>query len=212
LSRASRASRAGRAAPAPGYLQPYHDAHRRRAQGAEALLYPDRRSQFVRLEAIVRHCPLAGLHVLDAGCGRAELLGLLLARDLAPAHYTGLEALPWLARAARRQRYPRCTIVEADFVRQPERLRAGADAIVFSGSLNLLPSRQFYRTLRAAWAATNRWLAFNYLCSPVEAGDPWLHWHRRRTVLAFVRRTGARFRVYEGYADGGDCTVVMRRR
>ncbi|HEX5759596.1 MAG TPA: methyltransferase domain-containing protein [Thermoanaerobaculia bacterium] len=205
-------SRGGRAPAAPEYLAPFHAAHRRRARGPGALLYDTRDAQFVRLEAIARHCPLAGLHVLDVGCGRAELLGLLLERGVVPARYTGIEALPWLARAARRRRYPRCTILEADFVKEPERMRVGADVVVFSGSLNLLPSRQFYRTLRQAWDAAGRRLAFNYLCSPREAGDPWLRWHRRRTVLAFLRRSGAEFRVHDDYAPGDDCTVVMHRR
>jgi SAM-dependent methyltransferase len=194
---------------APDYLRPYHDA--RHARGRRSLLWLEPEGQEVRFEAIARHCPLAGLTVLDAGCGRADFLGYLRARGIFPAHYTGLEALPWLARAARRKGYSDCRILEGDFVRQPEALRAGADVIVFSGSLNLLPSRPFYRALRAAWAAAPRWLVFNFLSSPEQAAADWLFWHRPERVLAFARSTGAKVHTDDTYLEG-DCTVVMRRR
>jgi SAM-dependent methyltransferase len=193
------------------YLRPYVEAHRRRERGAAALLWDDRRSQEVRFDAIARNCPLAGLRILDVGCGRAELLGYLLARGIVPAHYTGLEAQPWLVRAARRKGYESCAIVAGDFVREPEKLRLGADVIVFSGSLNLVSSRQFYRSLELAWAGAGRWLAFNFLCSPALADADWLTWHRRQAVFAFARRVrAAAVRLDDAYEDG-DCTVVMRK-
>src|SRR5262249_53805781 len=115
-------------------------------------------------------------------------------------------------RAARRRRLERCTIVQADFVRHPEALRVGADVVVFSGSLNLLSSRAFYRSLARAWAAAGRWLAFNFLFSPALPGDPWLPWHRPAAVMAFARRLPgvAAVRRIEGY-EPGDCTIVVRR-
>jgi hypothetical protein len=196
-------------ARAPSYLVPY--ARARRARGVRALLWDGPHDQTVRFEAIVRACPLADLHVLDVGCGPAALLGFLLGRGLVPRHYTGLEAQAWLARAARRKRYARCSIVEADFVRDPAALEVGADVIVFSGSLNLLSSRQFYRSIRRAWAATRRWLVFNFLCTPDLAGARWLVWHRRSAVLALARRLGAETRMDDAYEEG-DCLVVMRKR
>ena len=176
-----------------------------------ALLWDGRHDQTVRFEAIVRACPLDGLHVLDVGCGPADLLGFLRQRGIFPSHYTGLEAQPWLARAARRRRYPNCSIVEADFVKDPGALRVGADVVVFSGSLNLLSSRQFYRSVRHGWQATKGWLAFNFLCSPDLAGARWLTWHRRSAVLALAARLGAVIRTEDGY-EAGDCLVVMRKR
>ncbi len=195
-------------AGSPSYLRPYHDAYRRRARGVRAMLYDDAEAQAVRFDALARICPLGGLSLLDIGCGRADFLGYLIARGIAPAHYTGLEALPWLARAARRQGYAGCTIVEGDFVRRPELLAAGADVVLFSGSLNLLSSRRFYRTLELGWAAASRWLVFNFLCSSMEAGAPFLHWHRKKRVLAFARPRAAEVRLDDGYRDG-DCTVAM---
>jgi hypothetical protein len=193
------------------YLTPYARARGRKLRGARALLWMGRRDQLVRFEAIVRNCPLEGLHLLDVGCGPADLLGYLRKGGIAPAHYTGLEAQPWLVRAARRRRYERCSIVTGDFVRDPAAMSVGADVVIFSGSLNLLSSRQFYRSLREAWAATGRALVFNFLCSPELSDAPWLAWHRRASVLAFGQGLGAEVRLDDGY-EPGDCTAVMRRR
>ena len=193
------------------YLTPYARARGRKLRGARALLWMGRRDQIVRFEAIVRNCSLEGLHLLDVGCGPADLLGYLRKRAIAPAHYTGLEAQPWLVSAARRRRYDRCSIVTGDFVRHPETMSVGADVVIFSGSLNLLSSRQFYRSLREAWAATGGALVFNFLCSPELSNAPWLTWHRRGSVLAFAQGLGAEVRLDDGY-EPGDCTAVMRRK
>ncbi len=195
----------------PQYLAPYADARRRGMRGAHALLWQGPHDQTVRFEAIVRHCPIEGRRVLDVGCGPADFLRFLRQRGIAPAHYVGLEAQPWLVRAARARRYPGCTIVRADFVTEPEALFVGADVVVFSGSLNLLRSRLFYRSLQSGWAATREWLAFNFLCAPDLAGEPWLTWHRPSTVRSLARRLGASVRFDDGY-EAGDCTVVMRKR
>ena len=196
---------------ASAYLTPYVRARGRKMRGARALLWMGRRDQLIRFEAIVRNCRLEGQHVLDVGCGPADLLGYLRKRTIAPAHYTGLEAQPWLVRAARRRRYERCSIVTGDFVRNPETMSVGADVVVFSGSLNLLSSRQFYRSLGEAWAAAGRWLVFNFLCSPELSNAPWLTWHRRSSVLAFAQGLGAEVQLDDGY-EPGDCTAVMRRK
>jgi len=199
---------AGRTA---AYLEPYAAAHRRRERGARALLWVGRHDQTVRFGAIASLCPLQGLHILDVGCGPADLLGYLLGRGIRPAHYTGLEAQRWLVQAARRRRYPDAEIVEGDFVRDPGLLDAGADVLIFSGSLNLLSSRQFFHTLERAWPVTRRCLAFNFLCSPDLAGEDYLRWHRPSSVLAWARRRTSVVRRASGYEDG-DCTVVMGKR
>jgi SAM-dependent methyltransferase len=192
----------------PSYLIPY--ARARRAPGVRALLWDGPHDQTVRFDAIVRACPLDGLHVLDVGCGPADFLGYLRRRDINPSHYTGLEAQPWLARAARRRRYRNCSIVEADFVKEPGQLFVGADVVVFSGSLNLLTSRQFYRSLRDGWEAAGQWLAFNFLCTSDLTGARYLVWHRRAAVLRLARRLGAAAQMDDTYEDG-DCLVVMRK-
>jgi hypothetical protein len=195
---------------APAYLTPYARARGRKVRGARALLWMGRRDQLVRFEAIARLCPLEGLHLLDVGCGPADFLGFLRKRGIAPAHYTGLEAQPWLVQAARRRRYPACTMVTGDFVRDPETMSVGADVVIFSGSLNLLSSRQFYQAVRDGWSATRGWLVFNFLCSSGLADAPWLTWHRRASVRAFAEGLGAEVHLDDTY-EPGDCTAVLRR-
>jgi SAM-dependent methyltransferase len=198
------------AEPVPFYLYPYLEARRQGAKGFDALLWSSPEGQRVRFEAIARSCALGGARILDVGCGRADLLGHLLERGIAPAHYTGLEMVPASLRAARRKKYERCTIRTADFVRQPEKLQVGADVVIFSGSLNTLSRPQFYSTLSAAWAAAGRWLVFNFLSSRSWCGEDWLCWHRRSSVLAFCRSLGGEPRFDESYLEG-DCTIAVRK-
>ena len=109
------------------------------------------------------------------GCGRADFLGYLLEQGIVPAHYVGMDMIPAALRSGRRKRYPGCELVEADFVREPEKFRVGADVVAFSGSLNTLTRPKFYRTLRAAWEATGEWLVFNFLCSQTWCGRNLAH-------------------------------------
>lgn len=194
----------------PFYLYPYVEARQQGAKGFDALLWASKEGQRIRFEAIARNCPLAEKKILDAGCGQADLMGFLLERGVLPARYTGMDMVPASLRTARRRKYPRCEIVAADFVSEPERLKVGADVVIFSGSLNTLSRPRFYRTLRAAWEAAGEWLVFNFLSSRNWCGEDWLTWHRRRTVLAFCRSLGGEPRFDEGYLDG-DCTVAVRK-
>jgi SAM-dependent methyltransferase len=197
-------------APIPSYLYPYHAAREHGAKGFDALLWSSREGQRIRFAAIARSCPLAGMRLLDVGCGQADLLGFLLERGIVPAHYTGLEMIPASVRAARRRNYDRCEILKADFVRQPEKLQVGADVVIFSGSLNTLSRQQFHRSLRAAWRAAGSWLVFNFLSSQNWCGEDWLYWHRRHNVLAFCRALGGQPRFDESYLEG-DCTIAVRK-
>ena len=193
----------------PSYLTPYVEARRRHKSGVRSLLWEDLRAQEVRFAAILRNCPLGGLHVLDVGCGRGDLLRYLETRDVLPARYTGIEAHGAGPFRPLKRRTP-SSILEADFVDTKDALLVGADAVVFSGSLNLLSSRQFFGVLDAAWAATSQWLVFNFLDSPALAGAAWLKWHHRGRVLGFAERF-ARFVVMDHTYEDGDCTVVMRK-
>ena len=199
------------AGPIPFYLYPYHEARQQGAKGFDALLWSSREGQRIRFEAIARSCPLAERTILDVGCGRADLLAYLLERGTVPAHYTGLDMIPASLRAARRRKYERCTILTAaDFVRKPEKLLVGADVVIFSGSLNTLSRPLFYRTLRAAWAATGEWLVFNFLSSRSWCGEDWLSWHHRSSVLAFCRSLGGEPRCDDSYLEG-DCTIAVQK-
>jgi SAM-dependent methyltransferase len=196
----------------PSYLKPYLRATRRHGAGFASLLWEDHAAQAVRFDALARLCDFDGHSIFDVGCGRGDLLEFLLAQGIRPSHYTGLEAVEALAKAAQSKRQRNCRIIRGDFVAEPSLLTtAAADVVVFSGSLNMLSSRRFYATLRAAYDAANLELAFNFLDSSELAGAAYLHWHRPRGVRQFVERLGGRVDILSDYLDG-DCTVRVRKR
>ena len=193
---------------AAAYLEPYVRAARQWGAGFQALLWASTKTQRARFEAIRRIHPLAGKSILDAGCGRADLMAYLLDRSTHPADYIGLEAVETLAAAAQERKYPGARIIRGDFVRDPAKLFVGADVIVFSGSLNTMADELFYRTLRRAYDATAEAVVFNYLASPGLAGKDFLVWHREQDVTSFARKTADEVHVLADYLPG-DCTIAM---
>jgi SAM-dependent methyltransferase len=203
----------------PSYLMPYLHAAQRHGEGFQSLLWATPDTQARRFDALARLCDFRGITLLDAGCGRADLLDFLIQRGQAPARYIGLEAVEALAQAARRKAAaitaaasprPQVHIIQGDFVSQPWRLAAGADAILFSGSLNTLSASAFHRTLEAACRAAQRCVVFNFLASRKLAGVDWLTWHDKRKVLAFARQLMPEVRLLDDYIPG-DCSVLMAR-
>lgn len=198
----------------PSYLRPYLSAAARHGSGFHSLLWASPYTQSQRFDAIRRLGNLHGKSVLDVGCGRADLLEFLLARDVVPADYIGVEMVPELAAAAEQKaaaktvlgRVPRATILRADFVREPRRMFVGADVVVFSGSLNTVEDADFYPLLRRAFDAAAEALVFNFLSSPALAGAEYLRWRQRGDVLAFARSLSPDVSDLEDYLPG-DCTV-----
>jgi SAM-dependent methyltransferase len=199
------------AAPGEPYLTPYLRAAEQYGGGFSALLWASPKTQRARFDAIRRSADLDGKSVLDAGCGRADLLGFLLDRNIHPADYIGLEAVESLADAAEARAYPNSRILRADFVQEPARLFVGADVIVFSGSLNTMDESAFYETLRRAYDATAGAVVFNFLSSPALAGKEYLIWHRPEKVEAFARRVADEVRILDDYIQG-DCTIAMEKK
>lgn len=190
------------------YLQPYLRAVRRHGVGVRSLLWASSQTQAMRFDAIVRCAQLEGMSLLDAGCGTADLLDYLLARDIRPSHYVGLEAVSDFAAAARKRDFSNAQIVEADFVAQPARMLVGADAVIFCGSLNTLSAEQFYRSLEVAHGAAGQVLIFNFLCSTNRAGADWLTWHDIDDVARFFGGPGRRIEIIDDYLEG-DCTMAV---
>ena len=189
------------------YLQPYLDAAAKYGQGFGTLLWASPKTQAVRFEALCNAVDLTGLHLLDVGCGRADLLEFLRRRRIAIRQYTGIEAVPDMADAADAKRIGG-TIVRADFVTDPASMHVGADVVLFSGSLNTLDEASFYQAIEHACAAAREAVVFNFLCSPYLAGSPHLSWHPPDQVLAFARTLSAEVRLSDGYLKG-DATVVL---
>ncbi len=194
----------------PEYLKPYTRAVEKHGAGFGSLLWATPRTQEDRFEAISRLYEFTGRTVLDAGCGRADFLDYLQKNRMTPMHYVGLEAVAELAAAARGKKHRDCLIVEADFVSEPARLLVGADAVVFSGSLNTLDADVFYATIRVAYEAAVEAVVFNFLSSSDLAAAFWLRWHRPEDVLAFARTLSARVELLDDYMQG-DTTICLHK-
>jgi SAM-dependent methyltransferase len=181
------------------------------------LLWASPETQAAPFDAIERRGRLRGKSVLDVGCGRADLLGYLLARNVRPADYTGIEAVSELASAAERNCAEAAAaraglparVIRADFLREPLRLFVGADVVVFSGSLNTVDDEPFYDTLRRAFEATADAVVFNFLDSPYLAGADYLRWRRPADVLRFCAGLTRDVRTLNDYLHG-DFTVALR--
>jgi hypothetical protein len=101
------------------------------------------------------------------------------------------------------------SVVRADFVGEPWRIRqADADIIYCSGALNTIDADEFHEAIRNAHAAARRTLVFNFLSSPMLAGEKFLRWHHRRDVLAFARSLGGKVEALDDYLEG-DCTIAI---
>jgi SAM-dependent methyltransferase len=195
------------------YLAPYVRAASRHGSEFPALLWASPQTQSARFDAIERLGCLRGKSVLDVGCGRADLLEFLLRRGVEPADYIGIEAVRQLAEAAREKVLDsgvRGSVLMADFIREPQRLFAGADVVVFSGSLNTVEDGAFYDTLRRAFDAAAETLVFNFLCNSYLAGAEYLRWRRPQDVLEFARQRTPHVRTLDDYLHG-DLTVAMKK-
>ena len=194
----------------PHYLEPYVKASRRHGGGFKSLLWSSPRTQRARFGALARAVKFDGSHLIDAGCGRADFLEYLLENGVRPGSYVGLEAVEALADAAEARGRPLARIVRGDFIRQPSLLQGPADFILFSGSLNTLSDDEFEATLSAAWAAAGTAIVFNFLSSPLLAGNRHLNWHAPADVARLAVQFSRNWQMFEDYLEG-DCTMRIRK-
>jgi len=194
----------------PSYLLPYLKAAERHGGGFGSLLWASRQTQSARFEAIHRICDLSGRSILDAGCGRADLLDFLLHRGILPSRYVGLEAVPELAAVAETKQHDFVEILRGDFVEDRALLDAGVEVIVFSGSLNTLDRKAFYRTLASAFVVAGTDVVFNFLSSPYLAHGKHLTWHHPSDVLRVAESMTKKVRHLDDYLKG-DCTCRMTK-
>jgi SAM-dependent methyltransferase len=173
----ARTERSPTPAQTPGaqYLAPYRAAVARVGAGFEALLWSSERSQRARFSTITRMTRLKGLVVVDAGCGRADLLGWLHGRGIEYGRYVGLDAVAELLEVGRAKGLPASEFHLVDFVADEfafTRCCREPDVIVFSGSLNTMAPAMAMALLERAWRACGRALVFNFLTERRVGGAP----------------------------------------
>ena len=195
----------------PTYLLPYLRATQTHGDSFRSLLWASRSTQRARFDAICRLVPLQGRTLLDAGCGRADLLDYLKKKEVTLTDYVGIEAIPELATAAERREQPGVRILRGDFIAEPVRLFVGAEVVVFCGSLNTVSDTDFYPTLRRAWDATAWTVVLNFLSSSELAGGAHLYWRPRAAVEAFIGTLNPVDVQVDGSYISGDCTIAFSK-
>jgi hypothetical protein len=198
-------------AKTPAYLAPYLAAARKHGAGFRSLLWASPGTQAIRFRAVAESVNLQGKRLLDVGCGRGDLYDYLLNRGVVLAEYIGIEAVSELANAARTQ--TGCTIIEADFVAEPNRLFVGAELVCIVGSLNtLLAEADFEATLLHAFNAASEAVILNFLCDATRAGAAHLRFRSLERVCGLFEKFGAsQVDSRIDYLDG-DATVVAWTR
>lgn len=191
----------------PAYLRPYVESTRRHAGGFGSLLWANPHTQHLRFDAIARAFDFTGRFMLDAGCGRADLLPFLLDRGIVPSRYVGIEAIPILAGRAKRNADE---ILEIDFAADRTAFDLEPDAIIFSGSLNTFDSISFWALLERAFRSVREAVVFNCLISSELAAGSHLIWHERRELVRRAKSITPRVRLIDDYLKG-DATIVLEK-
>jgi len=197
------------------YLQPYLDAVHAHGAGFRATLWGSEAAQHVRFDVMLEMAAFEATSVVDVGCGDGALALHCAARGVTLRAYTGLDAVAeMIERAAARA--PRwCTFVTADVLRTPDAMAiAGADWIVFSGTLNTLDQHVAWELLDKAFAYAARGIVFNFLSDRFHPRwrDHVLAPARRFSTVEMIDealRRSSRVSFRQEYLDGHDATIAM---
>lgn len=152
--------------------------------GAPAGTQMSAEGQRFRFEKLLQIADLGGASVLDLGCGTGAFYPHLVAR-FPSIRYTGLDVLPEMAAAARRQ-HPGATFVAGDVLR--DGVPGPFDYVLLSAMFNnartdagdFMPA-----ILRAAFAACTRGLGFNFISTHVNHRDEEMAYHDPVEVMRF---------------------------
>lgn len=153
------------------YLTPYQIAAAQHGGAFETTLWNSPKTQRARFEVIAQLCPMSGSTIIDAGCGRGDLLDYLIEIDRRPRQYIGVDALEEMVAAALEKKLPHAEFVHEDFFANPTVLRRYQPAIiVYSGSLNTMDDSEFFLALNTAVGIAEIGVIFNFLSTRFNQG------------------------------------------
>ncbi|MDX1682582.1 MAG: class I SAM-dependent methyltransferase [Phycisphaeraceae bacterium] len=199
------------------YLEPYENAQEQFGTDFAVTLWAGPETQHRRFAVIADMVDLTDRTIVDAGCGRGDLAAWMHDAGIDFKHYLGIDALDDVITFARERELVGTDFQVADLLADPDILAgAGADVIIFSGSLNTMKPDEVQTLLDAAWRATGQTLVFNFLSdlctdrAPKDTGPArrfdtvqWLKWAADRTPAIRYR---------QDYLDHGhDATIAMHR-
>ena len=202
----------------PDYLKAYRDVEQE--LGGEAFdvtLWASPASQEIRFAIFAEMIDLRGQRLLDAGCGRGDFAAYLLKHRVRFDQFIGIDGLLEVINFANQRKLKRCAFHHGDFVKDTTLLTTGQpEVITFSGTLNTMPIELATQLLDAAWQATDKVLAFNFLSSTAGRKAPPQQYPAKRLDtrqlidFAFERTWHVQFR-QDYFRQGHDATIVMAK-
>lgn len=176
-------------------------------EGIDAVGWLSDASQKARYKVIANMADYSHQHVLDAGCGHADLFPYL-SNIFTNISYTGIEQMPQLLEVAikRYRQLAGTQFLHADF---SEHNMPVADYVVACGSLSYRTSdpQYIFTIIKKLFAQSRRGFCFNLL-SALKYPDPAIVAYNPAEILAFCKTLTAHTRLETGYWEH-DFTVMM---
>lgn len=138
----------------------YKAALSRDTDTAQKVHWNSIKSQRIRFKVLRELLPedISDLHIVDAGCGFADLYLYLREKVSPPAVYTGLEVMETMIESARDR--TGCEIHACDVLYDP---LPEADYYVCSGAMNILTRFETHLFIRRCFEASKKGFVFNLL-------------------------------------------------
>jgi SAM-dependent methyltransferase len=169
-------------------IRRYADRLRQHGADVKALGWRDQEQQALRFDILAADgVALAGMRVLDVGCGFGDLYSHLAQRGI-EVEYTGCDISRDVLEIAQ-TRHPGLEFEERDIVDKPYPERS-FDYVIISGVFNhrLADNQRFLKeTLQAAFNACRVAVAANMTTDHVDYRDEYLYYFNPESVLAFCR-------------------------
>ncbi len=190
-----------------GHYEPRFDRPR---ENYDVLDWASAASQHERFEVLLREVPLAGLSLLDIGCGLGDLKALLDERGL-EVDYTGTDVLECMVDACRK-RFPDGRFIHANVFAGDDVPPGAFDVVFVSGvfNLDLGNNMAFLPTaLRRMLEMARQYAVFNLLHRRMTTPDTRYFTYEPADVLAILADMPCRARLVDDYLPN-DFTIVCR--
>ncbi len=119
------------------------------------------KNQYIRFEVLTKFFQkdLANSSILDLGCGFADYLYYLEAKELKPRQYLGIDCEDFMINESKK-RFPDYQFKILDFLQEdlPKK-----DYIICSGALNILKEKEFFYAIEKSFNSSKKGFAFNFL-------------------------------------------------
>lgn len=183
----------------------YVDAFVTHGPNVQSLHWSDVSNQEVRFENICSLADLNNSHVLDVGCGFADLYKYFLKRKI-DVVYTGIDIMPEFVEEARR-RYGSIDVSVLDM----EKISDEYDYIIVSGAFNFASSEgilYYTRIISKLFNLSRKGLIFNLLDAKYHESNNIYLAYDKRDMITFAESLTPHVKTADGYLPW-DFTIAM---